>query len=65
MLNTLDEELKDTMRAHVVNYRLDDLESDILMCCETLPVRHKKGLVVSRQNGWCGLIVVDGTRTQI
>ena len=43
-LDTLDEELKNSIRAHAVKYGLDDIESDILMCCETLSVRHQKGL---------------------
>ena len=43
-LDTLDEELKDAIRAHVVQNGLDDVESDILMCCETLSFRHKEGL---------------------
>ena len=40
---TLDEDLKDALRAHAAKYRLDDLESEILMCCETLSARYKKG----------------------
>ena len=43
-LDTLDEALKASIRAHALKYGLDDVESDILMCCETLSVRHKKGL---------------------
>jgi len=43
-LDTLDEALKDAVRAHAVQYRLDDVESHILMCCETLSFRHKKEL---------------------
>lgn len=43
-LDTLDEALKDAIRAHAVKYRLDDVQSHILMCCETLSFRHKKGL---------------------
>ena len=43
-LDTLDEELKAAIRAHGAKYGLDDIESGILMCCETLSVRHKKGL---------------------
>jgi hypothetical protein len=43
-LDTLDEALKDAIRAHAVKYRLDDVESHILMCCETLSFRNKKGL---------------------
>lgn len=43
-LDTLDEALKDAIRAHAVKYQLDDVESHILMCCETLSFRNKKGL---------------------
>jgi hypothetical protein len=43
MLETLDEELKAAIRAYGGQYRLDDIESDILMCCETISIRQKKG----------------------
>ena len=43
-LDTLDEELKASIRAHALKYGLADVESDILMCCETLSVRQKTGL---------------------
>ena len=43
-LDTLDEELKAAIRAHGAEYGLDDIESDILMCCETLSARPKNGL---------------------
>jgi hypothetical protein len=43
-METLDEELKAAIRAHGAKYGLDDIESDILMCCETISVRQKKGL---------------------
>ena len=42
-LDTLDEELKAAIRAHGAKYGLDDIESDILMCCETLSARPEKG----------------------
>jgi len=43
-LETLDEDLKAVMRAHITKYGLGDIESDILMCCETTSIRQKKGL---------------------
>ena len=43
-LDTLDEALKDAIRAHAVQYGLHDVESDILMCCETISVLHKRSL---------------------
>jgi hypothetical protein len=42
-LDTLDEELKIAIHAHALKYGLNDLESNVLMCCETLSVRPKKG----------------------
>ena len=44
-LDTMDEELKATIRAHGVKYGLDDIESDILMCCETISIHPKKGFL--------------------
>ncbi|HSA99043.1 MAG TPA: hypothetical protein VLE49_00220 [Anaerolineales bacterium] len=43
-LETLDESLKAAIRAHGAKYELRDIESDILMCCETISVQQKKGL---------------------
>jgi len=43
--DTLDEELKATIRAHGAKYGLDDIESDILMCCETISIHPKKGFL--------------------
>ena len=43
-LDMLDEALKNAIRAHAAKYGLDDLESDILICCETLSVRPKNRL---------------------
>lgn len=42
-LETLDEQLQAAIRAHGAKYGLDDLETDILMCCETLSVRQQQG----------------------
>jgi len=44
-LDTLDEELKATIRAHGAKYGLDDIESDILMCCETISIHLRKGFL--------------------
>lgn len=43
-VETLDEGLKAAIRAHRTKYGLADIESDILMCCETISVHPKKGL---------------------
>lgn len=42
-LDTLDGDLKSAIRAHALQHGLNDLESNILICCETLSVRQKKG----------------------
>ena len=42
-LETLDEKLRNAIRDHGAQYGLVDLESDVLMCCETISVRQKKG----------------------
>lgn len=42
-LDTLDEDLKAAIHAHALQYGLNDLESDILVCCETLSVRQTRG----------------------
>jgi len=36
--------LRAAMRAHGTHYDLSDIESDVLMCCETKSARIKKGL---------------------
>ena len=43
-LETLNEGLKTAIRTHGTKFRLEDIESDILMCCETISVQQKKGL---------------------
>ena len=45
MLETLDEELKAAIRAHGAKHGLDDIETHILMCCETISIRQKKGFL--------------------
>jgi hypothetical protein len=45
MIDALDEKLKAAIRAHGIKYGLEDLESDILMCCETITIREKKGFL--------------------
>jgi hypothetical protein len=42
---TLDEKLREAIHLHGAEYGLADLESDILMCCETLSARQKKGFL--------------------
>ena len=42
-LDTLDEELKAGIRSHGTKFGLKDLETDILMCCETITIHAKRG----------------------
>lgn len=42
-IEALDGGLKAAIRAHGAKYGLDDIESNVLMCCETLTVHQKKG----------------------
>ena len=42
-IETLDEKLRSAIRDHGAQYGLADLESDVLMCCETISVQQKKG----------------------
>ena len=44
-IDTLDTGLKAAIRAHGTKFGLEDLESDILMCCETITVHRKKGFL--------------------
>lgn len=44
-IDSLDEELKTAIRAHAIRYGLEDLESDLLMCCETITLHQKKGFL--------------------
>jgi hypothetical protein len=43
-IETLDEGLKSAIRAHGTKYGLGDIESEVLMCCETISSQQKKGL---------------------
>ena len=42
-IETLDEKLRDAIRSHGTEYGLQDLETDVLMCCETLSAWQRKG----------------------
>ena len=42
-IETLDEELRNAIRGHGTEYRLQNLETDVLMCCETLSAWQQKG----------------------
>ena len=44
-MDTLDGDLKAAIRAHGTKFGLTDIETDILMCCETLTVHQKKGFL--------------------
>jgi hypothetical protein len=43
-LEMLNPTLKAAIHAHAAQYRLADLETDVLMCCETVSVSRKTGL---------------------
>ena len=43
-IETLNEDLKSAIRAHGAKYGLDDIESNVLMCCETTSISRKTGL---------------------
>ena len=43
-IDALDGELRAAIRAHGTKFDLEDIEADILMCCETITVHPKKGL---------------------
>jgi hypothetical protein len=49
-IEDLDPALRTAMREHIAKYKLGDIESDILVCCETTSVRHRKGLFSRAQN---------------
>ena len=40
---TLDEKLRDAIRRHGTEFDLQDLETDVLMCCETISAWQQKG----------------------
>lgn len=42
-LDTLDEELKAAMSVYAAKHGLNDIETNILMCCETISIRQEKG----------------------
>lgn len=42
-IDALDEELRAAIRAHAAKFGLEDLEADVLMCCETISVHPRRG----------------------
>lgn len=48
-LDNLNPALRAAMRAHAAQYKLGDLEPDVLMCCETTSIRPKKGMFGSAE----------------
>ena len=44
-IDAFDGELKAAIRAHGTKFGLEDIEFDILMCCETITVHPKKGFL--------------------
>jgi hypothetical protein len=56
-LEALDEKLQAAIRSHETKYGLVDIESDILMCCETTSVHSKKGLFGSIKTTLSGVYV--------
>jgi hypothetical protein len=44
-IDALDEDLKAAIRAHGLKFGVEDIESEVLMCCETITIRQKKGFL--------------------
>ena len=42
-------DLKNALRAHRTQFSLDDIESDVLMCCETKAILQKAGLFGTKE----------------
>jgi hypothetical protein len=49
--------LSAAMRAHIAQYQLGDVESGMLMCCETTSTRQKKGMFGHAQTSLSGVFV--------
>lgn len=43
-IETLDEKLRAAIRTHAETYGLRDIEVNVLMCCETISARSRRGL---------------------
>jgi hypothetical protein len=56
-INDLNPALSSAMRAHIVQYGLGEIESDILMCCETISVQPKTGLFGGTETVISGIFV--------
>src|SRR5512133_1225646 len=49
-INELKPALSSAIRAHIQQYQLGDIESNVLMCCETTSVQQKKGFFGGSEN---------------
>jgi hypothetical protein len=56
-LNELNPILSSAIRSHVKQYQLGEIESSILMCCETTSVQQKKGFFGGSENAVSAAIV--------
>jgi hypothetical protein len=57
LVNELNPVLITAMRAHVAEYNLGDLETSIMMCCETTSIRQKRGLFGSAETSLSSVFV--------
>jgi hypothetical protein len=58
-INELNPVLSSAIRAHIKQYQLGDIESSILMCCETTSVQQKKGFFGGSENAVSAAIVTS------
>ena len=56
-IDELNPVLSSAIRAHIKQYQLGDIESSILMCCETTSVQQKKGFFGGSENAVSAAIV--------
>jgi hypothetical protein len=56
-IDELNPVLSSAIRAHIKQYQLGDVESSILMCCETTSVQQKKGFFGGSENAVSAAIV--------
>jgi hypothetical protein len=56
-IDELNPTLSSAIRAHIKQYQLSDIESSILMCCETTSVQQKKGFFGGSENAISAAIV--------
>jgi len=48
-IEELNPDLKNALRAHGTQFSLEDIESDVLMCCETKAILQKSGLFGTKE----------------